>query len=256
MLTLCLVDGYSFANILRVFKLAGVPLNIIMEYDKYPRCSKTHLVEETLKSVSGLRENQGNVILREVIEDVLIHKSHGPEYPKDKDYLRALAKLQRFVKLDGFDIKQDKLVRSMPEGVAEEENILEGELKRLGFDLVIHHLKTSYEHFGDGKWDSANGQTRKALEAVTKLIAEKIAHKRNEEVPHRYGEPRPVEVREYLKKVGFINDIEFNLLCSFYHYASVEGGHPGLSNETDARTRRIIVVGLCQFYLEKLQSFI
>lgn len=255
MLTLCLVDGYSFGNILRVFKLAGVPLDVIMQFDKYPRCSKTYLVEETLTSVAKLAQNELNVVMREIIEDVLIHKSHGPQYPKHKDYLRALEKLQRFLKLDGFDVKQQGLVRSFPEEVTREENILEGELKRPGFDLVIHHLETSFEHFGNGQWDSANGQTRKALEAVTKLIAENIANKRNEEVPHKHDTPKPSEVRKYLKRVDFLNNSEFNLLCSFYHYASVKGGHPGLSDETDARIRRIIVVGLCQFYLEKLKSF-
>jgi len=255
MLTLCLVDGYSFANILKVFKLAGVPLDIIMKYDRYPRCSKTQLVEETLDSVSNLKSNEANVILREIMEDVVVHKSHGPQYRQDKDYLRALAKLRRFLSLDGFNVKQGRLIRSMPEEAIEEESILEGELKKVGFDLVLHHLSRSYEHFGDGQWDSANGQTRKALEALTKLIAEKIAHRRKEDIPCKYKDPRPFEIRKYLLDVGFISDTELKLLHAFYNYASVEGGHPGLSNETDARVRRIMVVGLCQFYLEKLHVF-
>lgn len=254
MLTLCLVDGYSFANILKIFKLAGVPIDIITKYDKYPRCGKTQLVEETLSSIAGLRDAEANTIIREIVEEVMTG-SHGPQYPQNTDYIKATTKLQRFLMLDGFNISQGQLVRSVPEEVVKEENILEGELTRLGFDLVKHHLTTSFEHFGDGQWDSANGQTRKALEALTELIAMKIASKKGESIPRKYKDPRPAEIRKYLKDVGFLNDAEFDLLSAFYGYASVEGGHPGLSSETDARIRRIIVVGLCQFYVEKFHSF-
>lgn len=257
MLRLCLVNGYSFTNILRVFQLAGVPAEIVIKFEEEePRGSKTSLVKETLKLVSSLREDEANMVFREIIEDVLIHKSHGPQYREEKDYLRALAKLPRFLRLDGFDIGHDGLVRSMPREITQEETVLEKALSRLGFELVIHHLNRSYEHYGDGQWDSANGQTRKVLEAQTRLIAEKIAQAKKESIPHRFKDPRPTEIRGYLKNVGFLNNEEFELLSSFYGYASVKGGHPGLSDETDARIRRIIVVGLCQFYLEKLQAFL
>lgn len=256
LLNLALVNGYSFGNILRIFKLVGVPYEIFEKFDTYPRTSKSELVGETLSSVDMLPIRERNYVLFGFLEEVLISQTFGPQYPKDMAYQRPLSRLEKSLKLDSFEIRENKLVRLVEKDLAEEETLLETTLKRYEFNLVIHHLNKSKDHFINEEWDSANSQTRKTLEALTQRISEIIADKKCETVPKRHEKLRPVEVRKYLRDSGFLDDKELNLLITFYQYASEEGGHPGLSSETDARLRRFMLIGLCQFYLEKLKNYL
>lgn len=251
-----LVNGYSFENILRTFKLAGVPSECFKKYDVYPRTSKSVLVKETLSCVTKLSIKERNQLLLTLLDDILITQPHGPQYGGDEAYQIALSRLEKSIKMDGFEMKDNELVRLVEEDLIKEESILVTSLKNLELDLVIHHLEKSKDHFIDGEWDSANGQTRKTLEALTQEIAQRIADIKGELIQKRHDKPRPVEIRKYLKTSGFLDEKEFQLLTAFYQYVSEEGGHPGLSNETDARLRRLMLIGLCQFYIEKLKNYL
>jgi len=249
-----LVNGYSFENILRTFKLAGIPYEFYKEYDGYPRVSKSVLVKNTIESMAELPVKKRNNLLLLLLEDILILQPHGPQYPDDAAYQLSLSRLVKSLQMDGFSLEDSELVRISDEELIEEHDSLVSALKDLGLDVTVHHLEQSREHFIEGEWDSANGQTRKALEELTKKIAESLANRNREEIPKRFDEPRPVEIRDYLHDQGFLDDYEYNLLKMFYQYSSIDGAHPGLSNETDARVRRFILVGLCQFYVEKYKN--
>lgn len=66
---------------------------------------------------------------------------------------------------------------------------------------------------------------------------------------------QPVDYRNYIKKVKFLEGKEFALLEAFYQFGSTKGAHPGLSDTSDCRLRRFMLVGLCLQYLEKYINF-
>lgn len=253
-----LVSGYSFANILRSFKLVGIPYEYFKEFDVPERVSKSSLVGTTIERMDALPPSKRNDLLLLLLEDILIAHPYGPQYEDNEAYQMALSRLERSLEIDGFKIENRKIVRISDEDVLEEHNILIKSLKEFGFDVTIHHLERSRTHFINSEWDSSNGQTRKALEELTKKIAETIAERLSEDIPigTRAKAPRPVNIRKYLRNSGFLDDNEVELLRAFYQYASDKGAHPGLSNETESRLRRFILIGLCQFYLEKLRNYL
>jgi len=253
-LALLLVNGYSFSNIKRVFTHAGVPLELFSNYEQQNEVSKSVLVNETMKKISELSPEERQYYFSELVEDCLHFQSFGPSYPDDTAYQQSLLKVEKSLKLDGYILDNGKLIPIIEGVVVEEETSLEINLNKLGLNVVLHHLNLSKQHYIDGKWDSANGQTRKALEQLTLKTAEKIASKYGEVIPTRYASPNPNDVRKYLRDKGFLNDKEFELLKSFYGYASVAGGNPGLSTETDERLRRFFLIGLLQNYIEKLSN--
>lgn len=253
-----LVSGYSFGNILRSFKLPGIPYEYFKEFDVPERVSKSVLVRTTIERMDALPSPERNGLLLVLLEDILIAHPYGPQYEDNEAYQMALSRLEKSLEIDGFKIENRKIVRISDEDILEEHNILLSSLKEFGFKVTIHHLELSRTHFIDSKWDSANGQTRKALEELTKKIAEIIAERGGEDIPmgRRAKSPRPVDIREYLKKCDFLDNNEWELLRAFYGYASDKGAHPGLSNETESRLRRFMLIGLCQFYIEKLRTYL
>ena len=170
----------------------------------------------------------------------------------------ANSELTKALQLEGWDVSEFGVV-SLAGPLAEpaaEENIVVQKLKVQGMAEVINLLGQSYENYNQNRFEAANAMTRTALESLAKLIAEKIATVRGEAVPKSSSRGyQPRDYRDYLKTVSFIDTDEHELLRTFYSYASSAGSHPGLSNQTDARLRRFIVIGLCLFYLEKLESW-
>lgn len=141
---------------------------------------------------------------------------------------------------------------------AKEENLLFKELKELNFKSVIRFLGQSYNNYINGNYEASNAMTRTSLEELVKLIASDISHNRKEVIPissKRAKMPQPVDYRNYLKKVKFLNGKEFALLEAFYQFGSTKGAHPGLSDTSDCRLRRFMLVGLGLQYLEKYKNF-
>lgn len=119
---------------------------------------------------------------------------------------------------------------------------------------VVRYLKQSFDNYTDQNYESANAIIRTSLEAVVQKTAEIIARARRETIPSRNPYHQPSEYRKYLKDTGFLDNQEFELLAKTYSYCSSDGSHPGLSDETDARLRRFFIIGICLFYLEKLDA--
>lgn len=170
----------------------------------------------------------------------------------------ADGELIKALQLEGWDVSEFG-VTPLAGALAEpaiEESILVEKLEDRGMTEVTTLLEQSYDNYIHGHFEAANAMTRTALEALVKLIAEKIAAARSESIPQSVsGRHQPRDYRDYLKAVSFVDTDEHELLRTFYGYASPEGSHPGLSDQTDARLRRFMMIGLCLFYLEKLESW-
>lgn len=114
---------------------------------------------------------------------------------------------------------------------------------------AIVYLNQSADNFSSGKYESANAMTRTLLEAVTTGIAERLAIRRSEG-PNLKGH---VNVRKFLRAT-LLEETEFQILSQFMSWCSSNGSHPGLSDENEARHRRVMTLSLCQYYLEKFRS--
>lgn len=139
---------------------------------------------------------------------------------------------------------------------AHEESALKAKLEDKGLKEVIHLLEQSYDNYTQDHFEAANAMTRSALESLVRSIAERLSKVRSEPIPQssaRLGY-QPRDYRDYLRQAGFLEEDEYELLRVFYGYASGEGSHPGLSNRTEARLRRFILVALSFFYLEKMDA--
>jgi hypothetical protein len=76
---------------------------------------------------------------------------------------------------------------------------------------------------------------RTSLEGTLKHIAIKIAGNQ-ESIPANnpaYG-VTPADVRRYLQQQGFFEQDEIRYIKEFYGYASTDGSHPGISNESES----------------------
>lgn len=168
--------------------------------------------------------------------------------------------LHRLLAAEGIEIGRHGL-QAIAGDVArpvEEENALFDRLREAGLEEVIRYLEQSRDNYLRENWEASNAMTRTAFDTVVTRIAEAIAQRRNEQIPvtnPRGRRAQPSDIRNYLRRVGFLNGNEFNLADAFYQVCSSAGPHPGLSHESDCRLRRFMLVGLCLEYLEKFSNW-
>lgn len=165
--------------------------------------------------------------------------------------------LKRALKADGYDIVEGKIVPSddLEFELAAETSILEQKLQTHGMHDVINTLDQAHQNFIEGNYEACNAMLRASLESTLKHIAVKIARSETA-IPvnnARYG-VTPADVRRYLENEKFFQQDEINFIKEFYGYASTNGSHPGMSNQSESRLRRLMIVALIQYCLEKLES--
>jgi hypothetical protein len=214
----------------------------------------------------------------ELIFEILKNENEYPEYPFEGEPLlfRLLKDFLEIAKERLRSTEYDKMIRTLlSEGIhiegtgieslagdlsrpAEEENFLFQRLKDFGFNDVIRFLQQSHRNYIQGNYEASNAMTRTALEEIVKLIALDISQVQGESISPsnpRATRPQPIDFRRYLKETGFLDGNEFNLLEAFYQFSSSAGSHGGLSDESDCRLRRFMMIGICLQYLEKFSNF-
>lgn len=170
-------------------------------------------------------------------------------YLRESGFEGRMRELAGLLEADGYKIVGDRLVSAAGEDVEREETVFSGLLKNEGMDEAVVYLNQSADNFSEGKYESANSMTRTLLEFVTSGIAERIAKLRGE-TPNLKGH---ANVRKYLRAT-LLDENEFQILSQFMSWCSSNGSHPGLSDENEARHRRVVTLSLGQYYLEKFRS--
>jgi len=234
-----LANKYTFTQIRDLF----IDLKL-SSYDKidelmHPPMSKNNLCMTIL--------NEENIDTNDIIFDELLKRT----------IKGAKNELKQALELDGWDIT-DYGVASLAGELAEpsvEHNVLIDMLNNRGMSDIVSYLKQSFDNYTDQNYESANAMIRTALEAIVGKTAELVSQDRHETIPRNNPHHhQPADHRKYLKNSGFLDNQEYELLTKTYSYCSTDGSHPGLSDQTDARLRRFFIVGICLFYLEKLES--
>jgi len=230
---------YTFENIRDLF----IDLNLA-SYERidelmHPPMSKKNLCMTIL--------NEQNIDTNDIIFDDLLRRTISG----------ARRELKQALELEGWNVT-DYGVESLAGELAEpsvEHNRLQDLLESKCMADVISYLEQSFDNYTDQNYESANAMIRTSLEAVVQKTSELIARARQETIPrsnpHHH---QPSDYRKYLRDTEFLDNQEFELLSKTYSYCSSDGSHPGLSDETDARLRRFFIIGICLFYLEKLDA--
>ncbi|MDL1902648.1 hypothetical protein FBR02_18000 [Anaerolineae bacterium CFX9] len=165
--------------------------------------------------------------------------------------------LKRALKADGYDIVEGKIVPSddLEFELAAETSILEQKLQTQGMPDVINTLDQAHQNFIEGNYEACNAMLRASFESTLKHIAIKIAGGAEKIRLNNSGQGLSASnIRIYLKEEGFFEEDEIKFIKEFFGYASTNGSHPGISNEAESRLRRLMIVALIQYSLEKLQS--
>jgi len=165
--------------------------------------------------------------------------------------------LKRALQADGYVIVEGKIVPSdkLEFELASETSILEQKLQTRGMLGVIKTLDQAHRNFIEGHFEACNAMLRTSLEGTLRHIAIEIAGG-PEKIPasNPAHSAAPADVRKYLHQQGFFEQDEIGYIREFYGYASTDGSHPGISNESESRLRRLMIVALIQYCLEKLES--
>lgn len=202
-----------------------------------------------------LKNHNACCVLEAIVEDV---RSPTPVVFKEEwDYVPdhrpvwppALDPVLRQLELDGFTIVGGKVRPIDAEAPAEVEDKtrLAATIRtrqELDPDTLLYHIEQSDASAQNGNWHPAAGEARSVLDGLCINMAVAISTHRNETIPNfpTSGERRAKfgPCRSYLRDVGLTDNHEDNLLAQIYSYASVAGGHPGITDEETAKLVRRI----------------
>lgn len=163
-----------------------------------------------------------------------------------------LEKIGKCLALEGYQIENDKVLRTLP--VLPETTVirekLEQKLLELGWNIPLKHLQHARATYAEGYWEASNASIRAFLQAIFDHIAEAMP-----DFPNKLAAGG--ERRQFLEMKGFLTREEGELLRALFKILHTKGAHPGLSNESDCSSRIIMSLGMAwrvlSRYLEEVR---
>lgn len=163
------------------------------------------------------------------------------------------------IRQDGYDIKDGKLIKSLPEeiDISTSNDEVREVLNEYGFKITLGHLEQAIAAHSRGDWAAANAQLRTCMESLLDEIAQllypkevkacKSAHTRQELLASGHTPFLRPDLNEWIvgDKGGFIQGLIKRL--------HPDGSHPGLSDEEDSTFRLHIVLLISRHLLRRLK---
>jgi hypothetical protein len=186
--------------------------------------------------------------LDELIQEIIAQKKDFFER-----YDERSRPLCRALRADGFEVREGRIVSvdNLEQELAQEASILYERLQSLHMADIQSNLEQAHENFIGGNEEACNAMLRTALEGTLQHIAAHLAGG-IEKIPHQRRHLSPVDIRDYLSVSEFLSQDERKFVDALYGFASPNGSHPGLSNESESRLRRLMIIGWIQYCIEKL----
>jgi len=160
--------------------------------------------------------------------------------------------IRRSLQLDGFEVSNSSLQRiDGPVSVEEEKSRLLaylGALRLSQRDVISQHVRDTEDLFSDGKYHSAIGEARSALEAVIRDVVSILESK----IANRSGSGTANQI-EFLCTHQILSADEKAAFLSAWGFLS-SGTHPGLSSEEHGRIGTILGFEFIQVLLIKCKS--
>jgi len=201
------------------------------------------------------RARLGNRLLLDLSEDALVSALATKDVPFDP---AVTTRLQRELELDGYVFRDGKLYATETTvfDVAETTSLIE----KLATDallpnvnVVVHHLALAETHYTEQNWDDSIGNSRKALEAILEGVARRWGVVKSNELSEA-SLHRPVEVRNYLERVGLLAPKEKDMVAAVYGLLSNVGGHPHIATPEEARLTRHLSLSVAEFVLRRFDA--
>lgn len=215
--------------------------------------NKLQRILNALKNLSSSTDTTHIKSLNELFNDAIISRKNlfDPDFECDQVMPLALS-----LKADGYEIIDGTIIPidSLESELTEEINILYERLQLYSMTEVCRYLDQAHQNFIDGNNESCNAVLRTALESTLYEIAHHLTDAPDHITRANNKYLTPADIRKHLEKIGFFNKQEMSYIKEFYGYASTNGSHPGISSQTDSRLRRLMIVALIQYSLEKLMT--
>lgn len=204
------------------------------------------------------REKLGQQLLEELVEDVLAYWSVERNVYDKTGRKRDVENLTSSVVLDGYELRNGKLLRSERDVLDTKEEAgalqsLYNELQLRNGATAMHHLALSEEHYLASRWDDAISNSPKFLE----LVLAEVAYSHSATVSATLDDDtlsRPVRVRDYLERSGLLERKEKDAIGSVYGLLSETGSHPYMAQSEQARLLRHLALTFSQFVMLRLRG--
>jgi hypothetical protein len=197
--------------------------------------------------------------LKKLSEDILNNYAREEAGTEWDAYPEHVQRLLRSLELDGFIIRDGRLLASETNVLAEEEElgVLESLFRSLGLQneqTAFHHLDLSEQHYLAGRWDDSISNSRKFLESVLQEVADAYNIQRYHTPLPQNTYERPIKIRDYLENEDLISSKEKEALIKVYGLLSDTGGHPYMARSDQARLLRNLALTQSQFIMLRLQG--
>ena len=213
------------------------------------------LATDIIRSFDGLAPDIRPVtaMAKEIGDTLIKSMNDRAELP-----FKIISRLKKQLEIDGYIYRDGVLYFNESSVIKEkeEQTILELLIDRLPLSdksIILNHLKLSEEHYLNGKWGDSISNSRNFLEAILEKIAHSIHSKKNltTKIPDR-----PVLVRDFLEKEGFIDNVEKEAISKVYALISNTGSHPNMAEQDEARLMRHLALTFSQYVLLNYEAFV
>jgi hypothetical protein len=220
-----------------------------------PQELKSYIQEVQIKDVT----ESGQRLLQKMAEDIINFYLENPQFVKTpKEYINRLV---HQLQLDGYIYKNRRLlpIENSVINQQTEQTYLEVLIDSLSLSdskLIKHHLNLSEEHYSTGKWGDCISNSRNALEAILRQIADAIHVKKNGTNLSQKIYTKAVDVRIYLETEKFFDKRETNTVIAVHGLLSNTGSHPNMAEKDEARLMRNLALSLSQYALITYEGFL
>lgn len=202
----------------------------------------------------------GQRYLRDLAEDLLQDFPRLPDAPGVRKYAPSVDVLLSNLYLDGYMFRDGRLLD--PDGdvidAREEVGLLESLYSSLALPrraLFLHHLQKAAEHYLAKSYGDSIANSRHFFEVALCEVAQAVSLQRHGARLSDDDAKRPVRVREFLEREGFLTKDEVLAIAKVYGLISGAGGHPNMSGDDEARFARQLALIVTQYVLVRLDAF-
>jgi len=181
-------------------------------------------------------------LVKELVEK--FYRSSGAAWGQSPPVPERLADALR---LDGFEVVEDRLVATTPEpaSLGPEISALEARLQDRGFTVAASHYEQAVASYVDGRREASNGQLRSFLESLLIDLC----------VQATGGAPSSARgAIDRLRNSGCIDGSEADILKGVVGVSNDRGAHAGLSDDEEALFRLHFATSAARYILARVSE--
>lgn len=119
----------------------------------------------------GIKDQLGNDIVLRIVKDRIdnyLFDRYSGEFDEEDKVFRLYPDLYKYLRYDGYDIKDEKLVRTLPEDIfaSEKEDEIINVLRKYRFDTTIGHWENAKSSYFNSNYPAMTGQLRTYVESL------------------------------------------------------------------------------------------